>query len=185
MDCRRPVASELDGGRLIESVRWGMVAPYSNEFGGKPTINAWIETVATNGIFKRPFEEHRVVVPALGYDEWKQREDGKQPFLVSLPDRGPLAFAGIAREWHDTFRNSFGRNRRGLDVSRCASRRVREQLASSASHAPLVGRFGVAARPRVPIGGRSRRCRLPGRGAYASGTLARTMSRCVSRRALS
>ncbi len=96
-----PVAVELDGGRRIESVRWGMVAPYSKDFGGKPTINARIETVATNGMFKRPFEEHRVVVPALGYYEWQQREDGKQPFFVSLPDRTPLALAGIVREWHD------------------------------------------------------------------------------------
>lgn len=96
-----PVAADLAGQRLIESVRWGMVAPYSKEFGGKPTINARIETVATNGMFKKPFQEHRVVVPALGYYEWQQREDGKQPFFVTQPDHSPLALAGIVREWHD------------------------------------------------------------------------------------
>lgn len=96
-----PVAAQLSGGRLIESVRWGMVAPYSKEFGGKPTFNARIETVATNGMFKKPFEEHRVVVSALGYYEWQQREDGKQPFFVRLPDEQPLALAGVVRTWHD------------------------------------------------------------------------------------
>lgn len=96
-----PVAAELHGERLIESVRWGMVAPYAKEFGGKPTINARIETVASNGMFKGPFRDHRVVVPALGYYEWQQREDGKQPFFVSLPDKQPLALAGIVRTWHD------------------------------------------------------------------------------------
>jgi len=77
------------------------VPPYSKEFGGKPTINARIETVAENGMFKKPFEEHRVVVPALGYYEWQQRDDGKQPFFVRLPDGQPLALAGIVRTWHD------------------------------------------------------------------------------------
>lgn len=96
-----PVAADLAGQRLIESVRWGMVAPYAKEFGGKPTINARIETVASNGMFKKPFQEHRVVVPALGYFEWQQRDDGKQPFFVRMPDESPLALAGIVREWHD------------------------------------------------------------------------------------
>jgi putative SOS response-associated peptidase YedK len=96
-----PVAAELDGGRTMEAVRWGMVAPYAKEFGGKPVINARIETVTTNGMFKKPFEEHRVVVPALGYYEWQQREDGKQPFFVCLPEQQPLGLAGIVRTWHD------------------------------------------------------------------------------------
>lgn len=96
-----PVAAEIAGERGIESVRWGMVAPFAKEFAGKPTINARIETVSSNGMFKKPFQDHRVVVPALGYYEWQQREDGKQPFFVSLPDRAPLALAGIVREWHD------------------------------------------------------------------------------------
>lgn len=95
-----PVAASHDGARAIESVRWGMVAPYAKEFGGKPTINARIETVATNGMFKKPFVEHRVVVPALGYYEWQEREDGKQPYFIRMPGE-PLALAGIVRTWHD------------------------------------------------------------------------------------
>jgi putative SOS response-associated peptidase YedK len=85
--------------RSIELVRWGMVAPYAKEFGGKPTFNARIETVATNGMFKKPFLEHRVVVPALGYYEWQERPDGKQPYFIRMPEE-PLALAGIVRTWH-------------------------------------------------------------------------------------
>ena len=95
-----PVAASRGGQRSIETVRWGMVAPYAKEFGGKPTINARIETVATNGMFKGPFREHRVVVAALGYYEWQDREDGKQPYFIHLPGE-PLALAGIVRTWHD------------------------------------------------------------------------------------
>lgn len=96
-----PVAASHDGTRTIESVRWGMVAPFAKEFGGKPTINARIETVGTNGMFKKPFAEHRVVVPALGYYEWQEREDGKQPYFIRMAGE-PLALAGIVRTWHDT-----------------------------------------------------------------------------------
>jgi putative SOS response-associated peptidase YedK len=95
-----PVAYQRDGSRGVDSVRWGMVAPYAKEFGGKPTINARIETVATNGVFKGPFRDHRVVVPALGYYEWQEREDGKQPYFIHMPGE-PLALAGIVRTWHD------------------------------------------------------------------------------------
>jgi putative SOS response-associated peptidase YedK len=96
-----PVASSHNGQRSIETVRWGMVAPYAKEFGGKPTINARIETVATNGMFKQPFMNHRVVVSALGYYEWQEQEDGKQPYFVRMSGE-PLALAGIVREWHDS-----------------------------------------------------------------------------------
>ena len=99
-----PVADSHQGERIIETVRWGMVAPYAKEFGGKPTINARSETVATNGMFKQPFLNHRVVVPALGYYEWQQREDGKQPYFVRMPGE-PLALAGIVRRWHDPGRS--------------------------------------------------------------------------------
>lgn len=95
-----PVAREIAGQRLIESVRWGMVPPYSKEFGGKPTINARIETVATNGMFKAPFATGRCVVPALGYYEWEEQAGGKQPYFVHHPTQ-PLALAGIVRAWHD------------------------------------------------------------------------------------
>lgn len=112
-----PVAAALNGERLIQSVRWGMVPPYAKEFGGKPTINARIETVATNGMFKKPFEEHRVVVPALGYYEWQQREDGKQPFFVRLPDEQPLALAGIVRTWHDKTKSEGDPDREQLSMA--------------------------------------------------------------------
>jgi len=95
-----PVAASHNGVRRIESVRWGMVAPYAKEFGGKPTFNARVETVATNGMFKKPFLEHRIVVPALGYYEWQERPDGKQPYFIRMPGE-PLALAGIVRTWRD------------------------------------------------------------------------------------
>ena len=111
-----PVAASRGGQRSIETVRWGMVAPYAKEFGGKPTINARIETVAINGMFKGPFREHRVVVAALGYYEWQERDDGKQPYFIHLPGE-PLALAGIVRTWHDTSKAEGDPERERLSMS--------------------------------------------------------------------
>ncbi len=111
-----PVAARHDGSRTIESVRWGMVAPYAKEFGGKPTFNARIETVATNGMFKKPFLEHRVVVPALGYYEWQERSDGKQPYFIRMPVE-PLALAGIVRTWHDRSKDEGDPERERLSMA--------------------------------------------------------------------
>jgi putative SOS response-associated peptidase YedK len=95
------VVRDRHGQRELAQVRWGMVAPRSPSFGGgKPVINARIETLLSNGMFKGPFTSHRCVVPALGYYEWQQRETGKQPFFISEPDAA-LAMAGIIRAWPD------------------------------------------------------------------------------------
>lgn len=95
-----PVAREVAGERFIESVRWGMAPPFAKELGGRPTINARIETVSTNGMFKKPFETARCVVPAFGYYEWQEQAGGKQPYFVRHPEH-PLALAGIIRTWYD------------------------------------------------------------------------------------
>ncbi|MEO6943506.1 MAG: SOS response-associated peptidase [Lacisediminihabitans sp.] len=96
-----PVARMHEGQRESVVVRWGLVPPSSPTFGGgKPIINARIETVATNGLFRKPFAERRCIVPALGYYEFQIRDYGKQPFFVHQPD-SLLAFAGILGAWPD------------------------------------------------------------------------------------
>ena len=96
-----PVVRSRKGAIEIASVRWGMVPASSPTFGGgKPIINARIETVASNGMFKNAFLGSRCIVPARGYYEWQVREDGKQPFFVHEPQH-PLAFAGVVGAWRD------------------------------------------------------------------------------------
>ena len=96
-----PVVREHHGSRRIESVRWGIVSPSSPTFGGgKPVINARIETVATNGLFKGAFASSRCIVSAAGYYEWQLRENGKQPYFIHQPG-ADIAMAGIVRAWAD------------------------------------------------------------------------------------
>ncbi|MDQ1525655.1 MAG: hypothetical protein QOG18_268 [Microbacteriaceae bacterium] len=96
-----PVVREHDGRRELITVRWGAVPPSSPTFGGgKPIINARIETVVTNGLFRGPFESHRCIVPALGYYEWQLQDGAKQPYFIRNPG-ADLAMAGIIRPWAD------------------------------------------------------------------------------------
>ncbi len=84
-------------------VRWDVVPPSSPVFGTvkrAPIFNARIETVATNGLFKGPFAEHRCIVPATGYYEWRLEDGGKQPYFIHDPN-SYLGMAGIIRPWKD------------------------------------------------------------------------------------
>lgn len=63
-------------------------------------INARLETVATNGMFRPSFQSKRCVVPMLGYYEWEAREEAgktvKQPYFIHHGDQaGYLAAAGL------------------------------------------------------------------------------------------
>ncbi len=96
-----PVVRERHGKRQVAAVRWGFVSPSAPVFGGgKPIINARIETVATNNLFRNGFRSHRCIVPAAGYYEWQLQAQGKQPFFVHEPD-ADIAMAGILNAWVD------------------------------------------------------------------------------------
>jgi putative SOS response-associated peptidase YedK len=92
---------EHRGRREVDLVRWGMVPPTSPTFGGgKPIINARIETVATNGMFKGAFASRRCIVPARGYFEWQLQNGGKQPYFIH-ESGADLAMAGVVGAWPD------------------------------------------------------------------------------------
>ncbi|MEH0111230.1 SOS response-associated peptidase [Tersicoccus sp. MR15.9] len=96
--------------RELEPASWGFVPGWGKP-GGRAPINARLETVATNGLFKRAFAGARAIVPMSGYFEWEQRDDGKQPFYLHGPDgaSGLLAAAavGAARKDGDDWAISF------------------------------------------------------------------------------
>ena len=45
--------------------------------------------------------QHRCIIPASGYYEWKPTPTGKQPYYISARDGSILPFAGLWDEWHD------------------------------------------------------------------------------------
>ncbi len=86
-------------------MRWGMVPYFAKsaaEFKGFSTINAKAETVESRALWRRPFERRRCLVPADGFYEWKKLDaKTKQPYVYTLCDGAPFAFAGLWDAWKD------------------------------------------------------------------------------------
>ncbi|GGF17153.1 SOS response-associated peptidase [Subtercola lobariae] len=94
--------------REVELAQWGLKPAWAKPKGPAP-INARLETVATNGMFRSAFASHRCIVPMNGYYEWQQQADGKQPYFIHA-DIDLLAAAGLysvrkdeAGQWRVTF----------------------------------------------------------------------------------
>jgi hypothetical protein len=67
----------------------------------RPTLNARAETIAEKPMFREAFKYRRAVIPASGWYEWQDREDGKQPWYF-MPAKEPIAL--IAAQW-ETWKN--------------------------------------------------------------------------------
>ena len=78
-----PIIRQRDTGevREVELAQWGLKPAWAKPKGPAP-INARLESVATNGMFRSAFASHRCIVPMIGYYEWQQQADGKQPYFI-------------------------------------------------------------------------------------------------------
>jgi putative SOS response-associated peptidase YedK len=62
-------------------------------------INARAETVAEKPAFRAGFAEHRCLVIADGFFEWRHEGAKKTPFYVHQRSGEPFAFAGLYSDW--------------------------------------------------------------------------------------
>ncbi|MCS5717981.1 SOS response-associated peptidase [Herbiconiux sp. CPCC 205763] len=79
--------------REIDSASWGLRPAWAKQ-GGPAPINARLESVATNGLFRNAFAQRRCIVPMNGYFEWEATPTGKQPHYIHAPE-SILAAAGL------------------------------------------------------------------------------------------
>jgi len=93
--------------REVELATWGFTPSWAKGKGPSP-INARLESVASNGLFRSAFAKQRAIVPMRGYYEWEARADGKQPWFLH-GEEPILAAAGLytARKEGDEWRVSF------------------------------------------------------------------------------
>ncbi|MBO0983041.1 SOS response-associated peptidase [Rathayibacter sp. SD072] len=93
--------------REIELASWGFTPSWAKGKGPSP-INARLESVASNGLFRGAFAKQRAIVPMRGYYEWEARADGKQPWFLH-GEEPILAAAGLytARKEGEAWRVSF------------------------------------------------------------------------------
>ncbi len=96
-----PIARIREGALELVPARWGLIPYFSKDmkFAFK-CINARAETVATTPSFRQAWKRaQRCLVPAMGFYEWEDRPDGKQPFYFTGAEGTLLAFAGLWDIW--------------------------------------------------------------------------------------
>ena len=92
-----PVVLDAEPGKIVSAL-WGIRPWWSDDAPGRLLINARAETVHRKPAFRESFRERRCLVVADGFYEWKQTQDGKQPYRVTLTNGEPFTFAGIWME---------------------------------------------------------------------------------------
>lgn len=65
---------------------------------GNLIINARIENIYEKPLFKSLIHEHRCIIPASGYFEWKKTHAKKIPYYITVHRESIISFAGLIRE---------------------------------------------------------------------------------------
>jgi putative SOS response-associated peptidase YedK len=89
-----------DEPETLATARWGLVPSWSDGPGSGPDpINARVESLSESRVFSEAYRERRCLVPADGFYEWAETDDGKQPYFVSRADGRPFLMAGLWETW--------------------------------------------------------------------------------------
>lgn len=93
-----PVVTEReDGSRQLEFMKWGIPRRL-----GKDSVKELINTrsdKAFTGFWKKTVCNHRCLVPADGFYEWRATSAGKVPYFVQSAKGDMCVFAGIWDVW--------------------------------------------------------------------------------------
>ncbi|MGE0290508.1 MAG: SOS response-associated peptidase [Bradyrhizobium sp.] len=95
-----PVVTSPEGMRTLEPMRWGIIPPWAKDMKiGYSTFNARADGVTTKPAFRGAWRAgQRCLVLTGGFYEW--RKPDKQPFAVSLGNRGVMPMAGLWECWN-------------------------------------------------------------------------------------
>ena len=97
-----PVLLHRDKKLIIQNLTWGLVPKWAEgkeDF--RPLNNARIESVDEKPSFKSLVKKYRCIIPADGYYEWQQTDQGKQPFFIKRSDGKQLYFGGLHQKNKD------------------------------------------------------------------------------------
>jgi len=100
--CILPVLLHRDKKFIIQNLTWGLVPKWAEgkeDF--RPLNNARLESVDEKPSFKSLVKKYRCIIPADGYYEWQQTDQGKQPFFIKCSDDKQLYFGGLHQKNKD------------------------------------------------------------------------------------
>jgi putative SOS response-associated peptidase YedK len=84
----------------VSMMQWGFLPSWAKSIHDGPRpMNARLETVADNALFKGAFQKRRCLVPASGFYEWDPKTTPKQPHYFTQKGHTLFAFAGLWSIW--------------------------------------------------------------------------------------
>lgn len=94
-----PVVVSSHGRRTLTLMRWGLIPSWAKDHKiGHSAFNARAEGVENRPAFRSAWRtKRRCLVVADAYYEWRAAD--RQPFAVSLSNRGPMTMAGLWDQW--------------------------------------------------------------------------------------
>lgn len=94
-----PVVVSSNGERKLTLMRWGLIPSWAKDHKiGYSTFNARAEAVDNRPAFRSAWRaRQRCLVVADAYYEWRAAD--RQPFAISLSNRGPMTLAGLWDRW--------------------------------------------------------------------------------------
>jgi putative SOS response-associated peptidase YedK len=99
----------------IQRLEWGLVPSWADDDSGG-LINARAESVDEKPSFQAAYERRRCLVPADGFYEWVETDDGTQPHRVTFADDRVFAMAGLWERWEpETTQTGLGAFGGGVD----------------------------------------------------------------------
>jgi putative SOS response-associated peptidase YedK len=97
-----PSDEAIDANHYNQAVQlfWGLIPSWSKDRKIRHSlINARAETITEKPSFRSAFQKRRCLIPATGFFEWQQTEQGKQAYHIARPDHNTFAFAGFWEHW--------------------------------------------------------------------------------------
>lgn len=79
---------------------WGLIPHWAKDNKlSSHLINARAETLAEKPAFRTAYKHRRCLIPASGFYEWQQQEQGKQAYAISHQEGQIITFAGLWEYW--------------------------------------------------------------------------------------
>ncbi len=99
-----PVILNRAGVIVLERMKWGFIPSGAKDNNSVFRYKTYM--AKSEGIFDKPtwaeaIRHTRCLIPANGFYEWQQTQEGKLPFYIRPVDQELFAFAGVYTTWKD------------------------------------------------------------------------------------
>jgi len=78
-----------------DRLQWGIMPAWKQP---KRVINARAEMVRQKSMFRKSWQQRRVLIPVTAYYEWRRVENTKQPYCIRRKHGYPFLLAGLYKE---------------------------------------------------------------------------------------